>query len=87
MTTEPTPKCIATRTAQDIAKRTAHEMRVAAVRLARQRAAKEADPTLAYGCVDWFRYDVTSPPQEADIEQPPAAARHGAGRGGAPLGH
>lgn len=70
-----------------IAQRTAHAMRAAAIRLARERAAEEADPSLAYGCVDWFRYDVTSPPQEADTGQPPAAARPGAGRGGATLGH
>jgi hypothetical protein len=74
-------------TEKRIAKRTAHDMRAAALRLARERAGEEADPSLTYGCVDWFRYDVTLPPQEADKAQPPAAAPRGAGRGGAPLGH
>lgn len=39
------------------AKRAAQAMRAAAIRLALQRADRETDPTLAYGCVDWFRYD------------------------------
>lgn len=70
------------------AKRTAHDMRAAALRLARARAAEAADPSLTYGCVDWFRYDVTSQPQEeADKAPPPVVAGHGAGQGGAPLGH
>lgn len=57
-----------------IAQRTAHAMRAAAIRLARERAGEDADPTVAYGCVDWFRYDAP-PPQAAEDEQPPAAAR------------
>lgn len=64
MTREATEKCLT--------KRTARAMGAAAIRLARERAGQEADPTATYGCVDWFRYDVTSPP--------PAAARPGAGR-------
>lgn len=69
-----------------LGKRTAHAMRAAAIRLARERAAQDADPALAYGCVDWFQYEVKSPPQE-DTELPPSAARPDAGRAGAPLGH
>ena len=70
-----------------IAKRTAQAMRAAAIRLARERAAEEADPSLAYGCVDWFRYDVTPPPRESDAGQSPAAERDGVGRVSTPLGH
>lgn len=77
MTREAAEKCIA--------KRTAQAMRAAAMRLARERAAEEADPSLAYGCVDWFRYDVTPPPQESDAGQSPAAAWPGDARGGASL--
>lgn len=69
-----------------IAQRTAHAMRAAAIRLARERAAEEADPSLAYGCVDWFRYDVP-PPRDADTEQSAAAERHGAAQVSTPLGH
>lgn len=43
------------------AQRTAHAMCAAAIRMARERAGEDADPALAYGCVDWFRYDVASP--------------------------
>ena len=64
MTRETMEKCLA--------KRTAHAMRAAAVRLASERAGQDADPALAYGCVDWFRYDVTSSSQEAGT-QPPLA--------------
>jgi hypothetical protein len=53
MTREATARCLA--------RRTVHAMRAAAMRLARERAAEDADPSLAYGCVDWFRYDVTAP--------------------------
>jgi len=67
MTRETTEKCLA--------KRTAHNMRAAAIRLARERAAEEADPSLTYGCVDWFRYDATSPPHVPDTEQQPAAGQ------------
>lgn len=62
-------------------------MRAAAIRLARERAKEDADPSLAYGCVDWFRYDVKSLPQEAETVPPPAGARPGAGRGGATRDH
>jgi hypothetical protein len=47
-----------------LAKRTANAMRAAAIRLARERAGEDVDPSVAYGCVDWFRYDVTPPPQQ-----------------------
>jgi len=70
-----------------LGKRTAHEIRAAAIRLARERAEQDADPSLAYGCVDWFRYAVSPPSQEADRALPPAAARPGAGRDGASSGH
>lgn len=76
MTRETTEKCIA--------KRTAHAMRAAAIRLARERAGQDPDPALAYGCVDWFRYDVT-PPQKPDTQLPPAVARPGAGTDGVRL--
>lgn len=62
-------------------------MRAAAIRLARERAKEDADPSLAYGCVDWFRYDVKSPPREADTAPRPAGARPGAGRGDAKRDH
>jgi hypothetical protein len=70
-----------------LTKRTAHEIRAAAIRLARKRAEHDADPSLAYGCVDWFRYDIKSPSQEADRAAPPAAARLGAGRDAVSSGH
>lgn len=56
-----------------LAQRAAHAMRAAVIRLARERAGREADPAQAYGCVDWFLYDVT--PKKADSAPPlPAAA-------------
>lgn len=58
-----------------LATRAAHAMRTAALRLAAERAGQESDPALAYGCVDWFRYDVP------DTGEPPA--REDAGRGDA----
>jgi hypothetical protein len=72
MTRETMGKCIS--------KHTAHAMRAAAIRLARERAGQDADAALAYGCVDWFRYDVVSPPHAANTQLPPAAARRDAGR-------
>lgn len=54
------------------AKGTAHAMRAAAIRLARERAALESEPMQAYGCVDWFRYDAMPPPQAANRDAPPA---------------
>lgn len=57
------------------AQRTAHAVRTALIRLARERAEREADPSLAYGCVDWFRYD-TSADQHAvggDADVAPSA--------------
>lgn len=47
-----------------LAQRTAHAMRAAAVRQARERSDSDADPAEAYGCVDWFRYDIHSRGQE-----------------------
>lgn len=59
----------------------------AALRLARERAGQGYDPTVAYGCVDWFRYDVTSPQPQADGTQSRAADRPDAGRDDALPGH
>jgi hypothetical protein len=70
-----------------LGKRTAHAIRAAAIRLARERAAEDLDPSLAYGCVDWFRYEVKSPPREADRATPPVAAWRGVGGDGASSGH
>lgn len=67
MTREATENCLT--------KRHAHEIRAAAIRLARERAEEDADPALSYGCVDWFRYDLSPPRQEGDRAAPPAAAR------------
>ena len=78
MTRGTTEKCIA--------KPTAHAMRAAALRLAREGVGEDTDPSLAYGCVDWFRYDVTPPPPKTDTA-PLAAAPSGAGRGAAPPAH
>lgn len=74
-------------TERSLAKPTAHAMRAAAIRLARQRAGEDPDPAQVYGCVDWFRYDVSSPPQEERTAPPSAAACRGAGRGGASPAH
>lgn len=63
-------------TETSLTKRTAHALRVAALRQARERAGEDADPALTYGCVDWFRYDVTRPPTKADVV--PAAPQRGA---------
>jgi hypothetical protein len=63
-----------------IPKRTAHAMRAAAIRLARERAAEEADPTATYGCVDWYQYDVPLPPRTTAEEQSAAAVLYGTGR-------
>jgi len=79
MTRETTETCLS--------KRAAHEMRAAAIRLARERAEEDADPSLAYGCVDWFRYDVSSQSQEAGRATSPVVARPGVGRDGASSGH
>lgn len=62
------------------AQRAAHALRAAATRLALERAPGECDPTLTYGCVDWFRYDAPPQPQEADRAEGPAAACHDAAR-------
>lgn len=76
MMSEATEKCLV--------KLTAHAMRAAALRLARAGTEEDTDPFLAYGCVDWFRYDATPPPQKMP---PLAAALPGAGRGTAPPTH
>lgn len=55
------------------AKRAAQAMRAAAIRLALIRVSQESDPALAYGCVDWFRYD--APPPEADTPPRDGAPR------------
>lgn len=67
--------------------RAAHAMRAAAIRLALERAGEEVDPTQAYGCVDWFRYDVASAPLERDKEVPPGVLAHDRGRDGAASNH
>lgn len=79
MTREATEKCLVTPTA--------HAMRAAALRLAREAAGEDTDPSLAFGCVDWFRYDVTPPQQKADIALPLAAAPSVAGQGPLPSAH
>ncbi len=58
-----------------IAKRTAHAMRAAAIRLARERAGEDADPVLAYGCVDWYRYEAKPQRQAVEGGHPPSVAR------------
>jgi len=70
-----------------IPKRTAHAMRAAAIRLARERAGEEADPTATYGCVDWYQYDVPRPSKAAAEEQSAAALLYGTGRDAAPSTH
>lgn len=60
------------------AQRAARAMRAAATRAALKRAPGESDPTLTYGCVDWFRYDVPPQPKETDAMKAPAATRHDA---------
>lgn len=56
-----------------LAKRTAHAMRAAAIRLALDRAGQETDPAEAYGCVDWFRYEASSLPRKENTASAPAA--------------
>jgi len=80
MTREATESCIA--------KRTAHAMRAAAIRLALDRAGQDADPAEAYGCVDWFRYEASSSPEkEGMASRPPAAPGRDAGRDGPSSAH
>lgn len=74
-------------TERSAAGRAAHAMRAAAIRLALERAGEKVDPTQAYGCVDWFLYDVASPPREKDKEVPPGALAHDEARDGAALNH
>ncbi|HEX5460950.1 MAG TPA: hypothetical protein VFX20_13355 [Steroidobacteraceae bacterium] len=54
----------------------ARAMRAAATRAAMKSAPGESDPILAYGCVDWFRYDVLPQPKETDSAKEPATTRH-----------
>ncbi len=70
-----------------LAKPTAHAMRAAALRLAREGAGEDSDPSAAYGCVDWFRYDVIPPPQTTNAVPPLAAAPAGAEHGAMPSAH
>lgn len=79
MTRDATKKCLV--------KPTAHALRAAALRLAREGAGDDTDPSLAYGCVDWFRYDVVPPPQKAGVAPPLAAPPPVPGRGAAPRAH
>lgn len=74
-------------TERKVAKRAARGMRAAALRLALERAGQESDPTLAYGCVDWFRYDAPVQPQEPDTPASPMAARRDARRDVVSLRH
>ncbi len=69
------------------AQRTAQAMRAAAIRVAMQRAPGESDPILAYGCVDWFRYDALPQPRGADAAKAPAATRDDAAAGDAARRH
>ncbi len=62
-------------TERRVAERAAYAMRTAAIGLALERAAEEADPTIAYGCVDWFRYGAPAPSQEADERTLPEVTR------------
>lgn len=71
-----------------VTKRHAHEIRAAAIRLARERAEQDADPSVAYGCVDWFRYpDLTSPAQQGDTAIPLAVGRRDDAGDAASRGH
>lgn len=72
MTPEATERCLTQRAVQ--------AMQTVAIRLARERAGEDPDPSLAYGCVDWFRYDATSAPQEVDPMASPLAVRPSDGR-------
>jgi hypothetical protein len=61
-----------------LAKPTAHAMRAAALRLAREGAGEGSESAAGYGCVDWFRYDVVPPPQTTHGPPPLGAAPAGA---------
>jgi len=69
------------------AQRTAQAMRAAAIRVAMKSASGESDSTLAYGCVDWFRYDAVPQPQEEQAAMAPAATGHYAAGGDAARRH
>lgn len=70
-----------------VAKPTAHAMRAAALRVARAGAGEESDPAIAYGCVDWFRYDAAPPPQKAETVPPAAAGTAGVRQAATPPAH
>lgn len=72
-------------TGRRVAKGAAHALRTATLRLALERSGGESDPTLTYGCVDWFRYDAPPQPQDADTPALSARARHDTERGGGSL--
>lgn len=74
-------------TERRLEKRAAQAMRAAALRLALERAGQETDYTLAYGCVDWFRYDATTQTQEVDTPRLPVPVHRDTGRGDASLRH
>ena len=63
-------------TERKMEKRAAHALRTAALRLALERSAGESDPTVAYGCVEWFRYDAPLQPEEANTARPATLERH-----------
>lgn len=80
MTREATESCLA--------KRTARAMRAAAIRVALDRAGQDADPAEAYGCVDWYRYEASSPPHEEEMQRlPRGAPGRDAGRDGPSSAH
>lgn len=47
-----------------LANRAAHAMRAAAIRVALDRAGQDSNPAEAYGCVDWYRYEASTPPKK-----------------------
>lgn len=61
-------------TEKSLAKRAAHAMRAATLRFAQEGAGEDAAPYLAYGCVDWFRYDAATPAGKTDPKRPSPAA-------------
>lgn len=74
-------------TERSLAKSAAHDMRAAVIRLVVERARQDVVAAEAYGCVDWFRYEASSPPQEEHTTLPLAAPGRSAGRGGASPAH
>lgn len=74
-------------TERRLEKRAAHALRTAALRLALERSAGESDPTVAYGCVEWFRYDAPLQAAEPGTSAPPTSERHEGERDGSSLRH